>query len=255
MRSSLITLRNVISPFIDPLQFIRAIGALPRYLGDAMRYRRMASAEPLSRWKWHPVLGQATATTGFDPHYVNIGEWAMRHIAHSAAPEHIDVGSQINWVTCLSCVTKVVFIDIRPLDKPFTNLESRAGSILEMPFPDQSVQSLSSLHVAEHIGLGRYGDPLDPQGTRKAITELARIVAPGGKLYFGLPVGQPRVFFNAHRVHDPEDIANWFAEEGLELIQFTGVDDSGTRNDNAKPVDYKTCRYACGMYALTRPEK
>ena len=50
-----------------------------------------------------------------------------------------------------------------------------------------------------------------------------------GKLFFR--------FFNAHRVHDPEDIARWFAEEGLELVQFTGVDDSGTRNDNATPAD------------------
>ena len=113
----------------------------------------------------------------------------------------MDVGAQINWVTCLSAVVNTVTIDIRPLSRAFENLESRAGSILAMPFPDHSVPSLASLHVAEHIGLDRYGDPLDPLGTRKAISELARVVAVGGSLYFGQPVGRPQVYFNAHRVH------------------------------------------------------
>ena len=64
--------------------------------------------------------------------------------------------------------------------------------------------------MAEHIGLGRYGDPLDPLGTRKAAAELQRVLAPGGQLLFSLPVGRPRVEFNAHRVHDPHEVASWF---------------------------------------------
>ena len=43
------------------------------------------------------------------------------------------------------------------------------------PFGDRSVPSLSCLHVVEHVGLGRYGDPLDPQGSIKAMRELQRV--------------------------------------------------------------------------------
>ncbi len=33
------------------------------------------------------------------------------------------------------------------------------------------------MHVVEHVGLGRYGDPLDPDGDLKAIAELKRVTA------------------------------------------------------------------------------
>jgi Caenorhabditis protein of unknown function, DUF268 len=33
-------------------------------------------------------------------------------------------------------------------------------------------------NVIEHIGLGRYGDPLDPDGELRAIGELVRVLAP-----------------------------------------------------------------------------
>jgi hypothetical protein len=36
------------------------------------------------------------------------------------------------------------------------------------------------MHVVEHIGLGRYGEPMDEQGDLKAIEELKRVLAPGG---------------------------------------------------------------------------
>ncbi|HYR29604.1 MAG TPA: DUF268 domain-containing protein, partial [Thermoanaerobaculia bacterium] len=48
---------------------------------------------------------------------------------------------------------------------------------------------------------GRYGDPLDPHGTDKAVRELVRVLAPGGRLYLSLPVAkQDKVVFNAHRL-------------------------------------------------------
>jgi hypothetical protein len=62
------------------------------------------------------------------------------------------------------------------------------------------VPSLSSICVVEHIGLGRYGDPLDPHGTEKAVAELKRIVQPGGHFYISVPLDdENRIYFNAHR--------------------------------------------------------
>jgi len=57
------------------------------------------------------------------------------------------------------------------------------------------------LCVVEHIGLGRYGDPLDPFGTEKAIEELKRVLAPRGHLWLSLPISdQHVVYFNAGRI-------------------------------------------------------
>src|SRR5207253_10606962 len=79
---------------------------------------------------------------------------------------------------------------------PFPTRRS-SDLLLSLPFADRSVESLSCLHVAEHVGLGRYGDELDPEGTVKAARELQRVVAPAGRLYFALPVGRPRTEFRS----------------------------------------------------------
>ena len=79
------------------------------------------------------------------------------------------------------------------------------------------------MHTIEHVGLGRYGDPIDPDGDLKAIAELRRVLAPGGSLLFVTPVGQPRVVFNAHRIYTYDQILSYFAD--LELVEFALVPD------------------------------
>src|SRR2546430_15650029 len=100
-------------------------------------------------------------------------------------------------------------------------------TLFRSPFGDLELSSVSCLHVAEHIGLGRYGDAIDPLGTRKAIGELARVLAVDGRLYFALPVGRPRGVFNAHRIHDPTTISRWFGEEGVRGGKFAAGGERG----------------------------
>jgi SAM-dependent methyltransferase len=198
------------------------------------------------------MLEDKTATTGFDAHYVYLGAWAFRQIVTNRPERHVDIGAQIGWVTCLASVTKVVFLDVRPFPGSVEGLQSRAGDILALPFGDLELSSVSCLHVAEHIGLGRYGDAIDPLGTRKAIEELTRVLAVGGRLYFALPVGRPKVVFNAHRIHDPTTILQWFGEGGLRVEEFAAVDDGGRFCPHAEPRDFRDQRYACGMYLVRR---
>src|SRR5213593_4553084 len=150
------------------------------------------------------------------------------------------------FVGFLTAILKVVFIDIRPLVANLENLDSRTGTILSLPFTDNSVSSLSCLSVAEHIGLGRYGDPLDPLGTKKAAKELSRVLAPNGNLYFSLPVGKPRLCFNAHRIHSPNQIVEYFSD--LELVELSGIDDARNFIIHIDISILEKSDFACGLF-------
>lgn len=122
---------------------------------------------------------------------------------------------------------------------------------MSLPFADNSISSLSCLHVIEHIGLGRYGDPVDPEGHIKAAAELVRVLQPGGKLYLGTPVGKETVCFDAHRVFYVETVLQMFS--GLSLESFDFIDDKGAEIKSR--VDYSaanTNRFGCGLFVFSK---
>jgi SAM-dependent methyltransferase len=245
------TLARFYKRYVSPIFSFR-----PRNLIGYIRFARMlyryhaCGGQVATIW---PILGEDTATTAVDPHYFYQGAWVAQHIARKRPSEHIDVGSQTDLVGFLTAITEVTFVDVRPISVSLPSLHIVRGSILDMPYDDASVVSLSCLHVAEHIGLGRYGDPLDPEGTRKACAELARILAPGGTLYFSLPIGRERTEFNAHRIHYPSTIIRYFSD--LQLKEFSVVDDAGVLVSNVDTAAYDQSRYACGLFCFIKELK
>lgn len=235
------------------MKFKLKLKNIPKYLSffsDLRQYKRMEGAEDIAARNLYPILDEKTSTTAFDTHYFYQDIWAFRKVLESGVKSHVDVGSKVDYVGFLSTITQVTFIDIRPLITDLPSLDSKSGSILGMPFTDGSVTSLSCLHVAEHIGLGRYGDPLDPLGTVKACRELQRVLAPAGNLYFGLPIGSPRVCFNAHRIHSTDQILEYFS--GLKLVEFSFVDDKGRFKQNVPLESARDAKYGCGLFHFTK---
>jgi len=244
------TVRHYVDAAVPWRQTLDALRAYPAYLRDRRAYGALLRDERLTRYRDNPQLLDRTDTTHYDPHYTHQDAWAAREVFRRRPGRHVDVGSRITFVVGLTAFTPVTFVDLRPLDVEIPGLEVLAGTVLGLPFDDRSVESISCLHVAEHIGLGRYGDPLDPDGTRKAARELERVLAPGGALYFSLPVGEPRTEFNAHRVHDPEEVVGFFPE--LRLASFSGVADGGGWHERLSPADLAGSSWACGFYLFRR---
>ena len=241
---------RLLRPFYDPLFFFPAFPRYFRFLKDRLRYSRLPGAEKMGFRDTYPQIHESTETTAFDHHYFYQDIWAFKKIYASGAKSHVDVASRIDFVGFLSAFCKVIFIDIRPLIVNLENFECKKGDILDMPFADNRVESLSTLHVAEHIGLGRYGDPLDPEGTKKACQELARVLAPGGNLYFSLPIGRPRLCFNAYRIHSPQQILDYFSD--LRLVELSGIDDKGNFACNIDRKILDQADYGCGLFHFTK---
>src|SRR6266540_2143473 len=149
--------------FIIPLIEIKPanIGSYIIFWRDYFKYRQLTNKFPLYL---QPRLGEKTSKTLFDSHYFYQSIWTVKKIQASKPLEHVDVGSQVDLVGFLTTITNVKFVDIRPLDATLDKLTNVKGNISNLPFQDNTIKSLSCLHVAEHIGLGRYGDLLDPMG-------------------------------------------------------------------------------------------
>lgn len=238
------------SPLFDPIKLFNGVTKYPHFFGDMYRYSKLKKSEKNDLINTYPILNDNTETTPFDSHYFYQDIWAAKKIFLSKTKTHFDVGSNIEFVGFLTSFIKVIFVDIRPLKVKLKNFSSVEGTILNLSFKDNSVKSLSNLHVAEHIGLGRYGDPLDPQGTKKACRELVRVLAKNGNLYFSLPVGKPRLCFNAHRIHSPKQILNYF--KGLKLVELSGINDNGEFIENINIKELMKSNYACGLFWFTK---
>ncbi len=239
-------LYGLVKPVFDPIQIFWSFFRYPGFLCDLISYSKMSGLEKISLLDICPILGDKTKTSPFDSHYFYQDIWAAEKIIKSKIKRHIDIGSRVDFVGFLSTITKVTFVDIRPLEVNLKNFESIKGDITNLPFPNNSISSLSCLHVVEHIGLGRYGDKLDPEGTKKACRELARVLAKEGNLYLSLPVGKPKLCFNAHRIHSPEQILQYFND--LKLVEFSGINDEGRFMEKIQPEELRKQNYACGLF-------
>jgi hypothetical protein len=247
---TLLLIHRFVDEAVDVRRLIYFLPNLARYVGSLLAYRRVSSGRRHGEFVLFPKLHDRTATTKVDPHYFYQGYWAFNRIYAIKPREHCDIGSQIDFVRYLSATVKTTFVDIRPIELPLENLICVKGSILGTDYPDCSVPSISSLHVIEHIGLGRYGDPIDAHGSEKAAAEMARMLEPAGRLYISTPIGRPRTCYNAHLIRTPLQVIELFSM--LELIEFSAVADTGKFCENADMAEFAKSDYACGLFVFTK---
>ena len=226
--------------------------ALPWFVRSWRAYAALAGASPRVVEAYPCLFDRGDSAGSASGHYFHQDLWAARKVFDLGVRAHVDVGSRVDgFVAHVASFAEVTYVDLRPLEAPgHPQIRAQVGSVLELPFADRSQRSLSCLHVIEHVGLGRYGDPLDPQGTLKALAELQRVLAPGGDLLVGVPVGRERVCFNAHRVLAPTTVIATMSE--LTLREFSAVDDRGALVRDASPEHFAGADYACGLFHFTR---
>jgi SAM-dependent methyltransferase len=197
-------MRSITASFREQLgtKVWMAVPVLWRFFRDYIQYCSIeTNLKFRTSWRlFSPHFTDNLKVTPLEPIYFYQDCWGVEKICQIKPMRHVDVGSSVKTMAILSRWVPVTFLDIRRPDLTLEGLDCREGNILELPFPSESLDCVSSLCVVEHIGLGRYGDALDPFGSEKAIAELKRVVRPGGHLIFSVPVDDAnQVCFNAHR--------------------------------------------------------
>lgn len=229
------------------IRFPKSVLRFLEYLREFFRFRKMNQQRYKVRFRdAYPCLKDKIQSTPFDHHYTYHPAWAARVLARTKPELHVDISSILSFNVVLSAFVPVKFYDYRPADLQLSNLESGFADLKHLPFPENSIQSLSCMHTIEHIGLGRYGDELDANGDLKAIAELKRVLRPDGDLLFVTPVGKPKIEYNAHRIYSYEQIMEYFSP--LTLKEFSLIPDAGGIIENASPDLVVQQQYGCGCF-------
>ncbi len=239
----------------DPRRFVRSVIGIPGFIVDAISYSRK---RPSTRFRvtlldLFPVLDERSQGAGTARgHYFHQDLWAARKVFRHSPAKHVDIGSRIDgFIGHLLSFMPVTVIDVRPMRSAIAGLEFVQDNATQLSrFSESSVDSLSSLHAAEHFGLGRYSDPIEPDAYSSFMASLQRVLRPGGRLYFSVPIGRERVDFNAHRVFACATVLESFSQ--LTLISFSFVDDAGDLHEDRDPVTLPELEYGCGLFEFTK---
>ncbi len=237
IRNLLLTILRYPSFFLDLRKFI------------ALHKKSKEQRFLLEMTDLYPCVNDKTANTGFDRHYVFHTAWAARKVKKINPKVHYDLSSSLYFNAIVSAFVPVRFYDYRPAILNLTDLSSGEADLCRLPFEDGSIDSLSCMHVVEHIGLGRYGDPIDCDGDLQAISEIKRVLSNDGDLLFVVPIGQNKIMYNAHRIYTYNQIITLFSD--LRLVEFSLIQDGilgGTIIENANEDIANKQQYGCGMF-------
>ncbi|MFA7298218.1 MAG: DUF268 domain-containing protein [Candidatus Absconditabacterales bacterium] len=181
-----------------------------------------------------------------------------RKIFENNPVKHVDIGSRIDgFVAHVATFREIEIFDIRALKNKVKNITFRQADLMEI---DKNLinycDSISSLSVIEHFGLGRYGDKINSNGDREGLENIYKILKKGGKFYFSVPIGPQRIEFNAHRAYSIKYLLDIFKDKYI-LSSFSYTDDNGDLHENIT-LDEKSiknncnCNFGHGIFELTK---
>jgi hypothetical protein len=204
-----------------------------------------------------PILGEKKLSSGnVDKHYFLLDIFIANLIFKKKPKKHLDLGSRFDgFVSHLASFRKVDVMDLRRNRKDLININFIKNNFLTKPKKNfkERYDSLSSLHVIEHIGLGRYGDQIQVNGHKIAFRNVINYLKKNGLFYFAVPIGKKTItMFNAQRIFAPKEILKW--SDKIELVNFHFIDDEGKLKTNISTNDRNLLKqhYACGIYIFKK---
>ena len=202
----------------------------------------------------YPIIADKYTENGGMHEYFWQDLWAAKYIISEGVSEHYDIGSRVDGFIAhlLAANVKVNMIDVRPFPGEAENLYTIVDDATMMDhFEDNSISSLSAMCSLEHFGLGRFGDPVDPEACFKCFKQIQKKMKKGGKLYISVPIGRDCVQFNAHRIFFAETIIKNFAQ--LHLLEYSVIKDRAIQyNVDIHKYDYIEKGHLTGLFRFEK---
>lgn len=130
------------------------------------------------------------------------------------------IGSATPWVETIlmNLGNTVTTIEYNVPDSTVEGLKTQ--SYWDFLEGDEKFDYIVTYSSIEHAGLGRYGDPLNPDEDIKAMETIRKHLSDDGLLFWACPIGRDAVWWNVHRIYGNTRLPLLF--EGLDDIDWIG---------------------------------
>ncbi len=252
------TLHKLITSFgINLPQLLISFYDLPTYIINFFKlYKSKNGDKSFGLYQFYPVLGEKYKPGGtIRSHYFIQDLFVAQKIFKAQPRTHYDIGSRVDgFVAHLATFMNVTVLDIREIANQIQGINFVKFDITKSEsIKNNSIESISSLHVFEHIGLGRYGDEIDYNGHIKALNSVYNILIDEGIFYFSVPIGKQRIEYNAHRVFSTRYLYE-ILKDKWDIIEFSYINDLGILYENQDiELSFNTnFNYGCGIFILKK---
>jgi hypothetical protein len=134
------------------------------------------------------------------------------------------IGSQTPWIEAILVNCGAKEVTVVEYNVPICNNEIiKAISYTDFCKSSEKYDVIVSYSSIEHSGLGRYGDPLNPNGDIETMQEIYKSLKTGGLCFVGFPVGTDCLVWNAHRIYGKIRLKLLFLDKFKEL-DWVGCD-------------------------------
>ena len=240
---------------IDFWRLIKSMNGVPRYFLGVFQYSRKYKG----RFELRPCLFDWYEEGGITKNeYFWQDLYIARQIFQANPIKHVDIGSRIDGLVAhVASFRDIEVFDIRPITAKISGIIFKQADLMNPPaYLVDYCDSLSCLHALEHFGLGRYGDPIDPQGGINGLKNMSIVLRKGGVFYLSVPIGIERVEFNAHQIFDPFKLTQIASEFGLKLKEFSWYDANfgliQSSNIERDMLQLSENRYALGIFSFQK---
>lgn len=250
---------NLLS-LLRPRTLLRVLNGGPSFLQDFLRLKKQRGTDrTFSFGPINPITFEQHDESGtMSGHYFHQDLLVARKIYLSNPKKHVDIGSRTDgFVAHVAVFREIEILDIREQTSNVRNIRFRQADLMQLQVQMRNYcDSISSLHAIEHFGLGRYGDPIDYFGYKKAIANITQVLQSNGTFYFSVPIGPQRIEFNAHRVFSVGYLLELLGEH-YQVRSFSFVNDAGdlfeevALNPNEVALNFG-CKFGCGIFELVK---
>jgi hypothetical protein len=131
-------------------------------------------------------------------HYSAFGYWVAAKLAREDGRQRIlDVGSPKTQNAIFSASHDVTAVVLADCSDPLSAVNYVLHDVSRpLPFSDKSFDCFTSTVSLPLLGLGRYGDRVDPDCLPNFVSELARVMSDSGRLLFSFTSGPNLLAFN-----------------------------------------------------------